>query len=66
MPIALRFSITLVLSIICLAAPAWADFQAGVDAYERGEYPSALREFTPLAKQGVAEAQHFLGVLYEK
>jgi TPR repeat protein len=66
MPFSFRFPIALILSILYLATPTWADFDAGVDAYERGEYPSALREFTPLAKQGVAEAQHFLGVLYEK
>ena len=37
-----------------------------MEAYERGDYPTALREFTPLDKQGVTEAQHILGVLYEK
>ncbi len=66
MPFSLRFPIALVLSFVGLSAPAWADFQAGLDAYNRGDYPTALREFTPPAKQGVAEAQHILGVLYEK
>ena len=66
MPIVFRFPIALVLSIVCLAAPAWSDFQAGMEAYNRGDYPTALSEFTPPAKQGVAEAQHILGVLYEK
>ena len=66
MPIFFRFPIALVLSTVCLASPAGADFQAGLDAFNRRDYPTALREFTPTAKQGVAEAQYNLGVLYEK
>jgi TPR repeat protein len=62
----LRFTITLVLSIICLAVPAWADFQAGMDANNRGDYATALREWQPLAEQGDALAQYNLGVLYRK
>ena len=62
----LRFTITFVLSIICLAVPAWADFQAGMDATTRGDYATALREWRPLAEQGDALAQYNLGVLYRK
>lgn len=43
-PMSLRFPIVLALSIICLAAPACADGQAGVDAYKRGDYATALRQ----------------------
>ena len=53
MPIALRIPIALVLSIVCLAVPAWVGIDAGNEGYERGEYPTTLREFTPPAKQGV-------------
>ena len=38
----LRFTIVLVLSIVCLAVPAWADFQAGMDANNRGDYAYSL------------------------
>ena len=62
---ALRFPIALVLSVICLAAPAWADYQAGVDAYNSGNYATALREWRPLAEQGDPRAQFRLGSLYE-
>jgi uncharacterized protein len=62
--IALRFPVALVLSIVCLAAPVWADFKAGVDAYHRGDYATALREWQPLAEQGQALAQYNLGLLY--
>ena len=52
--------------IIALAAPVTAqDFERGREAYERGDYVSALREFLPLAEQGVAEAQYHLAVMYE-
>jgi TPR repeat protein len=61
----LRFPITLVLSIICLAAPTWADYQAGLDAYNRGDYATALREWRPLAEPGDPSAQFRLGLLYE-
>lgn len=60
----LRFPVALVLSIVCLAAPAWADFKAGENAYHRGDYATALREWQPLAKQGHAVAQYNLGLLY--
>jgi hypothetical protein len=42
-----------------------ADFQTGVDAYNRGDYATAYREFLPLAKQGDAKAQNNLGVMYD-
>ena len=62
----LRFTIPLVLSFVCLAVPAWADFQAGMDASNREDYATALREWRPLAEQGDALAQYNLGVLYRK
>jgi TPR repeat protein len=61
----LRFITALVLSILCLAVPAWADFQAGMDAYNRKDYSTALREWRPLAEQGDAGAQYYIGVLYD-
>ncbi len=49
---------------LALAAPAWADFDEGVAAYNRGDYETALQEFRPLAEQGDAYAQTNLGVMY--
>ena len=60
----LRLLSTLVLSIVCLAAPVWADFKAGEKAYQRNDYLTALREWQPLANQGQAAAQYQLGLLY--
>jgi uncharacterized protein len=64
-PVPLQFSTTLVLSLVCLTTPAWADFQAGIDAYNRGDYATALREIRPLAEKGDADAQSILGLLYD-
>ena len=64
-PMPLRFTSTLVLSIVFLAAPAWADYQVGMDAYERGNYATALSEWRPLAEEGDPSAQFRLGSLYE-
>ena len=49
-----------------LTAPAWAGLKEGAAAYQRGDYATALREWRPLAKQGNANAQFFLGVMYGK
>ncbi len=51
---------------LVLSAPALAaDFEAGREAYERGDYATALKEWRPLAGQGDADAQYALGVMYE-
>ena len=63
-----RFHITLVLSFVCFAVPAWADNKAVKEAYalalERGDYTTAMRELRPLAERGLAAAQFNLGLLY--
>ena len=38
-----------------------ADFDKGWKAYQTEDYATALREWTPLAEQGDAEAQSNLG-----
>ena len=43
-----------------------ADFQKGVEAYQKSDYATALREFRPLAEQGDADAQNNLGLMYTK
>ncbi len=48
-----------------LTAPAGAGFDEGMAAYQRGDYATALREFRPLAEQGVAKAQFNLGLMYD-
>ena len=41
-----------------------ADFQKGFEASKSGDYATALREWSPLAKQGLAAAQFNLGLMY--
>lgn len=48
------------------AEAAWADYKAGEEAYNRGDYATALREWRQLAEQGDANAQFLLGILYDK
>jgi TPR repeat protein len=38
--------------------------QNAMDAYNRGDYSTALKEWQPLAEQGDANAQYNLGKLY--
>ncbi len=52
------------LLLLTLAAPAWAGWDEGVAAYERGDYATALREFRPMAEQGNAKAKFNLGFMY--
>ena len=50
--------------VLASAAIARADFEAGKRAYEQGDYATALKELTPLAEQGNAEAQVLLGLMH--
>ena len=44
---------------------SWSqDFQMGLDAARKGDFATALREWTPLAEQGDADAQSNLGLMY--
>ena len=52
------------LTLIVLLGGANADWNKGLAAYERGDYATALREWQPLAEQGIAKAQHNLGMMY--
>ena len=60
-----RVLLAIVLTI-GLATPVWADLQSGIDAYKRGDYATALKEWRPLAEAGNANAQYKLGIMYFK
>jgi TPR repeat protein len=49
---------------LAIQAPAFAGFAEGASAYNAQRYDVALREITPLAKAGNADAQHLLGLMY--
>ena len=56
--------LTTLLSLLIPVQSWGGDFQKGLDAYSSGDYATALKEWTPLAEQGDAKAQHSLGVMY--
>jgi len=64
-----RLTAALCLTIAVLlgsAGEGWsADYQKGFAAAQSGDYATALREWTPLAEQGNADAQTLLGAMYD-
>ncbi len=67
-----KFAGLVLIAVLCagvilgLTVPAWAAWDEGGQAYQRGDYPTALRELRPLARQGDANAQLFVGLMYDK
>ncbi len=49
-----------------LPLPSSAGYEQGLEAYERGDYATALEQWRPLAEAGHARAQHRLAGLYEQ
>jgi uncharacterized protein len=49
---------------LSLSTPALADVKAGIDAYQRGDFASAVSAWRPLAIAGDADAQYNLGQAY--
>ena len=47
-----------------LIGTTYADFQAGADAFGKGDYKTAFKEFRLSAQQGDASAQFFIGWMY--
>ena len=70
-PFSMKRLITTLCLVISLAIGSFGvglsgDFQKGVDAYDKGDYATALKEFMPLAEQGDASAQYNLGQIYRQ
>jgi len=59
-----RYLFPLTVFALLLTTLAHADFQDGMDGYNRGDYEAALKEWLPLAKTGNAEVLNVLGGLY--
>jgi TPR repeat protein len=49
--------------VLFLVTSSYADFKAGMAAYERGDFLTALQQWRPLADAGMVEAQYNLGLL---
>ena len=60
-----RYLILPLIFLSLASSPSFsADFNKGLKAYNSGDYATALREWTPLAEQGEADAQYNLGQMY--
>ena len=59
------FLLSLILSISYMGS-AFADFYDGWEAYTKGNYKIALKEWLPISEQGDAEAQFNLAGMYAK
>ncbi len=60
-----RAAACLALPLLLSAAPALADVKSGVDAWQAGDYQTAVAEWRPLAVAGDADAQFNLGQAYK-
>ena len=58
------FCLTLIIFIGSVGVSESADFQKGLNALQKKDYATALREWKPLAEQGHAPAQSGLGTMY--
>jgi len=56
----------LLLLLLLLSTTGMADFDLGMSAVSKGDYPTALREFKKAADQRNAGAQYNLGSMYAK
>ena len=59
------YLLSLILSISYMGS-AFADFYDGWEAYTKGNYKTALKEWLPISEQGDAEAQFNLAGMYAK
>ena len=57
-------SVALILWALSWAAPARADFEAGIRYYEAKRYLDAINEFTALAEIGHDGSEFMVGVMY--
>ena len=55
-----------VLCLWAVAAISAADFKTGLDAYQRGDFAAAMKEWQPIADAGDPQAQYNLGLLYAR
>jgi uncharacterized protein len=58
------FRLIIILALLGLSLDSHADFKAGGDAYKRGDYETAAKEFLPLAEKGDHRAMYALGSMY--
>jgi hypothetical protein len=58
------FTVCVFAILICASASRGADLKSAKRAYQQKDYAAAFKEFRPMAEQGNAEAQLYLGKMY--
>ena len=58
-------NLAIIFGLHLLCFPVLADWEKGLDAYEKGDYETAIKEWERLASQGDADAQYNLGHMYQ-
>jgi TPR repeat protein len=59
------FVIAVAMTVLSVSSVLSQDFQKGLQAYDAGDYLTALKEFLPLADDGDAESQYLLGTIFQ-
>lgn len=59
------FKLFMAVLFLGMSAGAQADLQSAKSAYKNKDYPAALKEFKSLAEGGNAEAQFYVGLMYD-
>ena len=61
-------TLCLIISIACgsFSVSLSDDFQTGMEAYKRGDFANAIKEWILLGEDGDEKAQYFLGLIYCK
>jgi uncharacterized protein len=57
----MKRNLYVLMALLLLSSPLCADYK---EALKKGDYGAVLREITPLAQKGDAEAQSILGTMY--
>ena len=60
-----RLKLAILTLLLSVFSTTWAgDYENGIDAYERGDYITAIKEFRRASAQGNTGAQTYLGSMY--
>ena len=61
-------SLCLIITIACGSfSMCWSDdFQKGMEAFNKGDFANAIKEWILFGEDGDAKAQYFLGLIYYK
>ena len=65
-PSFLRQAIGLLMLVSVPCSPAWAGYDDGVAAYQRGQFDLAVKAFSDAAARGDARAKRSLGLMHER